>query len=107
MDNVYVFSKDSGETLALHRPIDHAVDLEPGFNILYGQIYNFSDVELKPLKAYTETHLANGFIQRSSSPMAALIIFVKKMDGSLQLCVDYQALNRATVKNQYPLPLIS
>jgi len=106
-DYVDVFSKDRAETLAPHRPIDHAIDLEPGFNIPYGRIYNLSEVELKTLKAYIETNLAKGFIQRSSSPAAAPILFAKKKDGGLRLCVDYRALNRATVKNRYPLPLIS
>jgi hypothetical protein len=46
-----VFSKDTAETLALHRPIDHAIDLEPDFNLPYGRIYNVSEVELKTLKA--------------------------------------------------------
>jgi hypothetical protein len=106
-DYVHVFSKDRAETPAAHRPIDHTIDLEPGFNIPYGRIYNFSEVELKTLKAYIKTNLANGFIQRSSLPAAAPIIFAKKKEGGLRLCVDYQALNRAMVKSRYPLPLIS
>jgi len=44
-------------------------------------------------------NLANGFIQRSSSPAAAPILFAKKKDGGLRLCVDYWALNLGTVKN--------
>ena len=106
-DYVNVFSKDRAETLTPHRPIDHAFDLEPGFHIPYGRIYNLSEVVLKTLKAYIETNLANGFIQRSSSPAAAPILFAKKKDDGLRLCVDYRALNKATVKNRYPLPLIS
>jgi hypothetical protein len=62
---------------------------------------------LKTLKPYIETNLANGFIQRSSSPAAAPILFAKKKDGGLWLYVDYRALNKATVKNRYTLPLIS
>jgi len=62
---------------------------------------------LRTLKAYIEANLANWFIQRSSSPAAAPILFAKKKDGGLRLCVDYRALNKATVKNRYPLPLIS
>jgi len=104
---VDVFSQDRAETLAPHWPIDHTINLEPGFNIPYGRIYNLSEVELKTLKAYIETNLANGFIQRSSSPAAAPILFVKKKDSGLRLCVDYRALNGATVKNRYPLPLMS
>jgi len=106
-DFVDVFSKTKAETLPPHQPIDHAIDLEPGYTLLYGWIYNLSEVELKTLKAYIETHLASGFIQRLSSQAAAPIIFAKKKDGGLRFCVDYRALNLRTVKNQYPLPLIS
>jgi len=104
---VAVFSKAKSETLAPHRSIDHAIDLEQGFKLPYGRIYTLSDFELRTLKAYIETNLANGFIQRSSSSAAAPILFAKKKDGGLQLCVDYRALNTGTFKNRYPLPLIS
>jgi hypothetical protein len=96
---VEVFSKTKAETLPPHRPVDHAIDLEPGYKLPYGRIYNLSEFELKMLKAYIETNLANGFIQRSSSPAAAPILFAKKMDGGLRLCVDYQALNFGPVNN--------
>jgi len=59
------------------------------------------------LKAFIETNLANGFIQRSSSPAAAPKLFAKKKDGGLRLCVDYRVLNLGTVKNRYPCLLIS
>jgi len=104
---VEVFSKTQAETLPPHRSTDHAIDLEPGYNLPYGRIYNLSEFELRMLTAYIEANLANGFIQRSSSPAAAPILLAKKKDGGQRLCVDYRALNKATVKNQYPLPLIS
>lgn len=63
--------------------------------------------ELKALSEYLKENLANGFIRRSSSPAAAPILFVKKKDGSLRLCVGYRGLNKITVKNRYPLPLIN
>jgi hypothetical protein len=97
---VDVFTKDRAETLAPHWPIDHAIDLEPGFNIPCGQFYNLLEVELNTLQAYIETNLANGFIWRSSSPAAAWIIFAKKKDGGLRLCVDFWAPNSPTVKNR-------
>jgi hypothetical protein len=106
-DFVEVFSKTKAETLPPHRPVDHAIDLVPGYKLPYGRIYNLSEFELKTLTAYIETNLANGFIQRSSSPGAAPILFAKKKDGGLRLCVDYRALNLGTVKHRYPLPLIS
>jgi len=88
-----VFSKTKAETLAPHHPIDHAIDLEPGFKIPQGQIYNLSEFELRTLMSYIATNLANGFIQRSSSSAAAPILFAKKKDGGLRLCVDYRSLN--------------
>ena len=63
-------------------------------------------MELETLKAYIETNLANGFIRPSKSPAGTPILFDRKSDGSLHLCVDYQCLNNLTIKNQYPLPLI-
>jgi reverse transcriptase-like protein len=51
--------------------------------------------------------MRKGFIRPSTSPFGAPVLFVKKPDGSLRLVVDYRALNRKTIKNRYPLPLIS
>jgi len=59
---VDVFSNDRAETVALHWPIDHTINLEPDFNLPNGRIYNLSEVKLKTLKAYIETNLANGII---------------------------------------------
>jgi len=88
--------------LTPHCLIDHAIDLEPGFKIPYGRIYNLSEVELRTLKVFIETNLAKGFIQLSSSSAAAPILVAKKKDGSLRLNVDYRALNPATVKQPVP-----
>jgi len=88
-DYVDIFSNDRAETLAPHRPIDHTMDLEPGFNLPYDRIYNLSEVKLKTATAYIEINLANGFNQHSSSPAAAPIIFANKKHGDLRLCVDY------------------
>jgi hypothetical protein len=57
--------------------------------------------------AYIEANLANRFIQQSSSPAAGSILFAKKKDGWLRHCVDYRVLNLVTVKNWYPLPVIT
>ena len=101
-----VFSKRDAEALPPHRPDtgDHAIDIEPGAKLPHGRIYNLSEVKLATLKAYIETNLASGFIQRSSSPAAAPILFAKKKDGGLHLCVDYCALNSITI-NRYPIPI--
>ena len=85
---------------------EHAIDLKDGKQPPYGPIYSLGLVELETLKTYIETHLKTGFIQPSKSPAGAPILFDKKPDGSLCLCVDYWGLNNLTIKNRYPLPLI-
>ena len=62
--------------------------------------------ELKELKLQLQEHLEKGFIRPSVSQWGAPVLFVKKKDGTLQLCIDYRQLNKLTVKNKYPLPRI-
>ena len=85
---------------------EHAIELEEGKQPLFGPIYSLGLVELETLKTYIKTNLANGFIRPSKSPAGAHILFNRKPDGSLRLCVDYRGLNNITIKNQYSLPFI-
>ena len=62
--------------------------------------------EQEELRDYLGKKLSPGRIRESDSPVGAPILFVKKKDGSLRLCVDYRGLNAVTKKDQYPLPLI-
>jgi hypothetical protein len=62
--------------------------------------------ELKELKEQLEELLDKGFIRPSASPWGAPVLFVKKKDGSMRLCINYHELNRVTIKNKYPLPRI-
>ena len=64
-------------------------------------------MELETLKTYIKTHLKTGFIRPSNSSAGVPILFDKKPDGSLQLCVDYRGLNNLMIQNRYFLPLIS
>lgn len=105
-DFMDVFSKAKADELPPHRPFDHRIPIEDGKTPPFGPIYALSDTELKTLKAYLDENLKKGFITHSDSPAAAPILFVKKKDGSLRLCVDYRGLNAITIKNRYPLPLI-
>ena len=73
----------------------------------FGPVYNLSMSELETLRGYLDENLANGFIVPSSSPVGSSILFVKKKNGSLRLCVDYRELNAVTIKNRYSLFLIS
>ncbi|GAA6043399.1 hypothetical protein JCM8097_008572 [Rhodosporidiobolus ruineniae] len=102
-----VFSKDSADSLPPHQPWDHEIIIEDDKSIPTSRIYPLSASELEVLAAYIKDNLKSGFIRRSSSPVGAPILFVKKKDGSLRLCVDYRNLNSVTRKNKYPLPLIN
>jgi len=105
-DLTELFSQREADKLPPHRPYDHRIPLEPGTTPPFGTIYSMSPTELEVLRKYIEDHLQKGFIRHSQSPCGAPILFVKKADGSLRLCVDYRALNKITTKNRYPLPLI-
>ena len=85
---------------------EHPIKLKLGKQQLFGPIYSLGPVKLETLKTYIKTNLANGFIRPSKSPAGAPILFDRKPDGSLRLCVDYRGLNNLTIKNRYPLPLI-
>ena len=63
-------------------------------------------VELKELKAQLQELLDKGFIRPSVSPWGAPVLFIRKKDGSLRLCIDYRMLNQITIKNKYPLPRV-
>ena len=65
-----------------------------------------SATELQEIRKWIEENLSKGLIRASSSSCASPILFVKKKDGSLRLCVDYRALNDITIKDRYPLPTI-
>ena len=65
-----------------------------------------SPLELEEAKNQIESMLEHGFIRPSYSPYGAQVLFVSKKDGSLRFCIDYCWLNKKTVKNRYPLPLL-
>ena len=88
------------------RAIEFVIELIPGIEPIYIPPYRMAPAELKELKAQLEELLSKGFIRPSTSPWGAPVLFVKKKDGSLRLCIDYRQLNRATIHNQYSLPHI-
>ena len=65
-----------------------------------------ASLELKELKLQLQELLEKGFIRSSVSPWGALVLFVKKKDGTLRLCIDYRQLNKFIVKNKYLLPRV-
>jgi len=102
-----VFIKEDFNILLEHRQWDYAIELIPGSEPKSLKVYPLSPVEQKELDSFLEENLCTGRIHPSKSPMAAPVLFIKKKDGSLWLVQDYQVLNSMTVKNKYPLPLIS
>lgn len=86
------------------RGVEHTIELTPGATAPSKPTYRQSAKELSELKAQLEEMVEKGFIRPSKSPYGAPVLFVKKKDGGLRLCVDYRALNNVTVKNKYPLP---
>ncbi|KAA0067821.1 reverse transcriptase [Cucumis melo var. makuwa] len=89
-----------------HREVEFAIELEPGTVPIFRAPYRMAPVELKELKVQLQELLDKGFIRPSVSPWGAPVLFVKKKDGSMRLCIDYRELNKVTVKNRYPLPRI-
>ena len=102
-----IFSKTKAETLPSHCPYDLKINLEEGAQPLVGPIYSLSVSEQEALKEFIEKNLNTGFIQPTLSLHSAPVLFVKKKDGSLCLCVDFCGLNHISKKDYYLLPLIS
>jgi len=102
-----IFAKENFDILPQHRQWNHAIELIPGSEPKLSKVYPLSPVEQKELDAFLEENLHTRRIRPSKSPIAAPVFFIKKKDGSLRLVQDYRALNSMTVKNKYPLPLIS
>jgi len=102
-----VFSKTKAETLPSYYPYDLKINLEEDTQPPVGPIYSLSAFEQKVLKEFIEENLNMGFIQPTSSPHSTPVLFVKKKDGSLHLCVNFHRLNHISKKDCYPLPLIS
>ncbi len=82
---------------------DHTIKLVDDWQPLYGPIYSLGLVKLEISKAYIKNNLINSFIKPLKSPARAPILFNKKSDRSLKLCVNYWCLHNLTIKNWYPL----
>jgi hypothetical protein len=102
-----VASEDDSKELAAHSRNDLAINVAEGEVPPYQPLYGLSEAELVVLRKYLAEFMQRGWIRRSKSPAGAPILFAKKKDGSLRLCVDYRGLNKVTVKNRHPLPLIA
>ncbi|GKA84403.1 putative reverse transcriptase domain-containing protein [Tanacetum coccineum] len=88
------------------RQVEFQIDLIPGAAPVARAPYRLAPSEMKELSEQLKELSDKGFIRPSSSPWGAPVLFVKKKDGSFRMCIDYQELNKLTVKNRYPLPRI-
>ncbi|KAJ9566249.1 hypothetical protein OSB04_002215 [Centaurea solstitialis] len=100
-----VFPEDlSG--LPPERQVEFHIDLTPGAAPIARAPYRLAPTEMKEMMTQLQELSEKGFIRPSSSPWGAPVLFVKKKDGSMRMCIDYRELNKRTVKNKYPLPRI-
>ena len=88
------------------RAVDHVIDTEPGAKPPFTRTGKLSYLELEELRAQLDTLIKAGYIRSSISPYGAGILFSRKKNGKLRMCIDYRGINRITVKNRYPLPRI-
>jgi hypothetical protein len=86
------------------RKDEFAIEHIPGTATISKRAYRVSGPELVELKKQIDELLEKGYIRPSTSPWAALVLFVEKKDSTKRMCIDYRALNEVTVKNKYPLP---
>src|ERR671932_1100588 len=88
------------------REVEFKIELVPGATPVAKAPYRLAPSEIREVMTQIQDLLDRGFIRPSSSPWGAPVLFVKKKDGSMRMCIDYRELNKKTVKNKYPLPRI-
>ena len=104
---IKVFRKKQSERMPIRKVWDHPIEVKKGFVLRKGKMYPLSREEQKEVREFVKEQLRKGYIQPSKSPQMALVFFVGKKDGKKRMVQDYRYLNEWTIKNNYPLPLIS
>ena len=103
-----VFSEEEAQRFLPPRPWDHAIDFKEGApDAIDCKVYPMTRTEDDALDEFIDEQLAKGYIRPSISPYASSFFFIKKKDGKLRPVQDYRNINKWTVRNQYPLPLIT
>jgi Reverse transcriptase (RNA-dependent DNA polymerase) len=102
-----IFNEDKANQFPDTQSWDHKIKMKSGFEPKSFKMYNLTPEEQIILDKFLKENLDKGYIKLSQSPMASPFFFVKKKDGKLWPCQDYWYLNDWTVKDAYPLPLIS
>jgi len=104
---IKVFGKKQSERMPTRKLWDHAINMKEVFIPRKGKIYPLSREEREEVKEFVKEQLRKGYIQPSKSPQTAPVFFVEKKNGKKRMVQDYRYLNEWTIKNNYPLPLIS
>ena len=104
---IKVFGKKQSERMPTRKLWDHAIDVKEGFVPRKGKVYPLSREEREEVREFVKEQLRKGYIRPSKSPQTAPVFFVGKKDGKKRMVQDYRYLNEWTIKNNYPLPLIS
>src|SRR5713226_9992034 len=105
---VAVFDENTSRALPPSRKYDHAIDLKPDADPTNNcKVYPLNPTEQQALDVFLDDMLMRDYICPSKSPLASPFFFVKKKDGKLHPIQDYRQLNKKTIRNQYPLPLMS
>ncbi|KAL0937059.1 reverse transcriptase domain protein [Colletotrichum truncatum] len=102
-----LFAPELETGLPEHSKWDHKIEIKEGHEPTFNKIYPLNQEEMKALDEWLDENLAKGFIRPSKSPAGYPVLFVPKKNGKKRLCVDYRRLNDITIKDCYPLPLIS
>jgi len=102
-----VFGKVELERMPVRKVWDHAIDVKENFKPSKAKVYPLSRNEREEVQKFVDEHLKKGYIRPSKSQQTSPVFFVGKKDGGKRMVMDYHKLNRQTVKNNYPLPLIT
>jgi len=101
-----VFKKAPSERMPVHKPWDHAIDLNPNFVPRKSKLYPMSLTEQQEVRDFVDDQLKKGYIRPTKSPQTSPVFFIPKKDGKKRMVQDYRYLNKGTIKNNYLLPLI-
>ena len=102
-----VFGKVESERVLVRKVWDHAIDLNDNFKASKARVYSLSRNKKEEVQKFVDEYLKKGYIRPSKSPQTSLVFFVGKKDRGKCMVMDYHRLNKQTVKNNYPLLLIT
>ena len=102
-----MFEKVESERIPIRKVWDHAIDLNNNFKVSKAKVYPLSRNKKEEVQKFVNEHLKKGYIRPSKLPQTSPVFFVGKKDRRKHMVMNYKRLNKQTVKNNYPLPLIT